>query len=121
MRISDWSSDVCSSDLLSCQNHPVNGFRIQYFLGKPAVSPIGRVASFSIGFTLILPIFPSGRARRQDALLEIPVHADSETTDTEHRQENGRASCRERECWNVYIRVVAVPLQKKNPRRTNYS
>src|SRR3546814_15711161 len=79
MRISDWSSDVCSSDL---------------------------VASFSIGFTLILPIFPSGRARRQAALLEIPVQADSETPDRESRQVRRRG--------RIAARIDAtIPMQHK--------
>src|SRR3546814_17976228 len=35
MRISDWSSDVCSSDLIACDIHPLNNLRVLKYLKRP--------------------------------------------------------------------------------------
>src|SRR3546814_12075353 len=97
MRISDWSSDVCSSDLSRySQNHPL----------IKAVLPFIRTPTNLIKFTAerspLAPMvkewrkdFMAGGARR-DLAIEI-----------------GRASCRERVWHYVYISVVAVSLKKK--------
>src|SRR3546814_18774101 len=83
MRISDWSSDVCSSDLLICG-------RWSHFNGQSHVVLMGdaaHTAHFAIG---------SGTKLAIDDAIEI-----------------GRASCRERVCQYVLISVVAVSLEKK--------
>src|SRR3546814_20359097 len=95
MRISDWSSDVCSSDLgtaeIGAQPIPVvadeNGrFDDQHMLALPLfVEDVGEV----------------GKAR-------VEAHH------MPFAQEIGRASCRARACKYVQISVVAVPLKKKN-------
>src|SRR3546814_20600728 len=105
MRISDWSSDVCSSDLpsVTSKNPPPKS--------PPAPSPANKSVPKS---------WPSTRtALSHSAVKAIPtpvldpvlfslsayLHIDS--------FEIGRASCRERVCWYVEIAVVAVSLKKK--------
>src|SRR3546814_17321054 len=105
MRISDWSSDVCSSDLLEnmlrfedggftvstadaqaiadWQKNPVTGAEIQY---RPA------------------------RVLLQD-FTGVPCVVD----------QIGRASCRERVCQYVYISVVAVSFKKKKITDMNHT
>src|SRR3546814_16138591 len=97
MRISDWSSDVCSSDLLyvlsvGCSNrqtfshlspcHDTLTLMIHSLDGNCAIST-----------AWIIP--PAGR------------------------REIGRASCRERVCQYVSISVVAVSLKKKRRHKKN--
>src|SRR3546814_18452141 len=90
MLISDWSSDVCSSDLIQGYFRPsleYNCFqRCLEAAGGGYRSDIKRLVSF--GFFLIFRVV---------LILDI-----------------GRASCRERVCQYVKIWVVAVTLQKQN-------
>src|SRR3546814_7427720 len=91
MRISDWSSDVCSSDL-----------------GLLADNDGHRAAVLGIG--------GFGRTEFGGAFLAIADHVDAARVDAERRQvifQIGRASCRERVCQYVSISVVAVSLKKK--------
>src|SRR3546814_5955241 len=77
MRISDWSSDVCSSDL-RCE-------RSALLRGGLPVPPLGHVAADGIGQRLHhLPGLAGDALRRGIDLLQI-----------------GRASCRERVCQYV--------------------
>src|SRR3546814_16489189 len=106
MRISDWSSDVCSSDLQApnrvdddraVQRHPVVGPGLVAPLGQPEFIErrIEQIARIIAGER------PPGAIR---ALL-----ARREPDDREPRVwEIGRASGRERACSYVYIWVVAV-------------
>src|SRR3546814_10119369 len=86
MRIMDWSSDVCSSDLLDAAvpEHSEKAFRLpnsgQRIYGSQSV--------------LVDPFFPIFDAARAQVRI-------------------GRASCRERVCQYVEISVVDVPLKKK--------
>src|SRR3546814_4157889 len=77
MRISDWSSDVCSSDLLEKAD-----------IASEIHIPAGTTASISTGLTIAVPAGLEAQARASsslpDGLLEI-----------------GRASCRERVCQYV--------------------
>src|SRR3546814_17587036 len=88
MRISDWSSDVCSSDLMS----------------EPSA------------YTPFLRRFTNERSReiqeaeRLYAWVKAHQGAFAETKVTEI----GRASCRERTCKYVSISVFAVSLTKQN-------
>src|SRR3546814_18954556 len=87
MRISDWSSDVCSSDLVS--------------------SKLARRAS---------PAFFRTSKRCRDAAHrrgKADRHQTSRHIDLRRQREIGRASCRERVCQYVEISVVAVSLKKK--------
>src|SRR3546814_18408998 len=94
MRISDWSSDVCSSDL-QFQGAVREAVRIPV-----AMSPL-----------LQLPVI--GAAIAPGRAIGI-ITADSGNLTTEFMaQEIGRASCRERVCAYVWISVVAVSLKKK--------
>src|SRR3546814_20710952 len=95
MRISDWSSDVCSSDLKANS------------LFSCIVSPIPHASSN-------LP----GRHNAANALATIAAtHAAGATI----AQEIGRASSRERVSQYVLISVVAVSLKKKNTNTTESS
>src|SRR3546814_11762925 len=93
MRISDWSSDVCSSDL-------------NRRFWKLCIIDFDK--TYAVAITLI---FLSLK------LLQLDIH-----TNIFERKENlltgffsqiGRASCRERVCQYVSISVVAVSLKKK--------
>src|SRR3546814_14991303 len=100
MRISDWSSDVCSSDL------PAHVADIDGRFRRTVIGAVGQRERLGIA---------RGNRRRPDRLQRLrqcrldrfgpaPQH---------HLQEIGRASCRERVCQYVYISVVAVSLKKK--------
>src|SRR3546814_4927901 len=82
MRISDWSSDVCSSDL--------SGVADVVTLGMQP----GPVRMFSA-----LTILPEQSAAEFDA--RHPQGADYVIVPAVHRDEIGRASCRERVCQYV--------------------
>src|SRR3546814_11235181 len=91
MRISDWSSDVCSSDL------HVKGITKA---ADAAVAAAGRA---------------SDRLTEQmKTLADATAAIDAQITDARAEREIGRASCRERVCQYVSISVVAVSLKTKN-------
>src|SRR3546814_13266085 len=93
MRISDWSSDVCSSDL-------IGGAR-----GKlPQVADWGRddVETGSQGGILI--------HKRQSYMAQ--PHSNGQWLSVRTMAEIGRASCRERVCQYVSISVVAVSFKQ---------
>src|SRR3546814_9159081 len=77
MRISDWSSDVCSSDLLAgveaCRTTPVTG------------APRAPYCLMGVCFECLVTI--DGTGNRQGCLMPL--------------EEIGRASCRERVCQYV--------------------
>src|SRR3546814_12387494 len=102
MRISDWSSDVCSSDLtlriervgLAAQD--VGQWmaidRQRLVLGQPAVD-------------LLIANRQDLRRERADGLAE---------RDAQIVGKIGKESCRERGCSYVLFSVVAVALKKRN-------
>src|SRR3546814_14515975 len=102
MRISDWSSDVCSSDLLGAGLAHRSGDADHLALHPRARGPAKRLQRrravrhqhMGLGDGLA-----DDRARR--ALAERLVD-----------EEIGRPSCRERMCQYVSISVVAVSLKK---------
>src|SRR3546814_16968834 len=104
MRISDWSSDVCSSDLPQFADATM-GYEMQY-------DGLGRHVTRLMTAQLV-PNFIHGPDVSEQDLLDyytepmglprIPVP-----------EEIGRASCRARVCQYVWIPVVAVSLTKKN-------
>src|SRR3546814_16656442 len=110
MRISDWSSDVCSSDLLF--TGALAGTRGAE-RGRPRLVRPGRAESFK-RCDAALPhlaamhagslVYVFGHGQLIQATCAIVVNA--------HWQ-IGRASCRERVCPYVSISVVAVNLKKK--------
>src|SRR3546814_20359817 len=89
MRISDWSADVCSSDLVP--NGSIRDIAGQWMAGSPAYDP----AAITIPTMVIVGA------------------ADTDTPPALAREESGRASCRERVCQYVQISGVAVSLKNK--------
>src|SRR3546814_19935855 len=92
MRISDWSSDVCSSDL-----HPA---RLDA-LGSPLAQLVGDAGENPAGDRNNAAGFFGQRNefhRRDGAAFRVEI---------------GRASCRERVCQYVSISVVADSLKQK--------
>src|SRR3546814_11563206 len=108
MRISDWSSDVCSSDLLLAEAADADG-GILYddpraiALRYRVLRAMGDQPAVTIPYTdnLVIPFTPTD----DDGLTR--------------NREIGRASCRERVCQYVYIPVVAVSFTK-HQKHTNY-
>src|SRR3546814_18060632 len=106
MRISDWSSDVCSSDLHLAPNPigpPLSAFPLLRF--RPRALRLGMLAPLDL---LLLVIRSEAFHPPFDNPLP-PLVGFQEI----HRLQIGRASCRERVCQYVYISVVAVSLKKK--------
>src|SRR3546814_952125 len=99
MRISDWSSDVCSSDLMLIENIRAQRADIErlteasHQAGDQTIAE--RLAEQIVDIDEVLP--------RLINLIAIPG-----TTD-----QIGRASCRERVCQDVSISVVAGSLKKQ--------
>src|SRR3546814_20553687 len=110
MRISDWSSDVCSSDLWSG-------------LAIPAV-PVAPAADTAEGFAASAD---DGGPRRQPELSEAVAYAPelaapaADLALLDDDDEIGRASCREKGCLYVLISVGAVLLKKKKHIKSNSS
>src|SRR3546814_18319220 len=99
MRISDWSSDVCSSDLL--------------VIGPPASKGDAGGQEDPGGEC---PGPHPARPRGIRPPLDQPGNGEGEGHRETHIAgvEIGRASCRDRVCQFVEISVVAVSLQKTN-------
>src|SRR3546814_12351604 len=124
MRISDWSSDVCSSDLKVrrlplprgetdifhdrlCDDQIVDSPEPVLRLGHPLAEPLG-VQRVLVG------IERRQKIRRVAHLLQFdpqPVKG--------RRIEIGRASCRESVCQYVSLSVVAVSLKKTKANNTH--
>src|SRR3546814_18915518 len=101
MRISDWSSDVCSSDLGAG--------------GTQAARPLRRSLC-----ALSIP-GPRADSLERTRILKKPWrkpqdpkrHFDKARARNYDRRKIGRASCRERVCQYVLISVVGVALKNK--------
>src|SRR3546814_11501331 len=113
MRISDWSSDVCSSDL-----HLLSSLRAER--SKPSVLDkadgwrlprrlqlLAMTGTSWLAPCAFLPDSPNGSDSRRAA------HESDRSLHREAGRKIGRASCRERVCKYVYISGVAVSLKKK--------
>src|SRR3546814_9484729 len=85
MRISDWSSDVCSSDLAT----EATGFKMTPQQLEAAITPKTK------WLVLNSPSNPTGAAYSRDELKALAAVL------MRHPQEIGRASCRERVCRYV--------------------
>src|SRR3546814_11657577 len=99
MRISDWSSDVCSSDLLMCEANGLDAGDTPH-LRDAMVDLIKIVEGF---FACGVASSVYGQADPSGNFMPEPVFSN----------EIGRASCRERVCQYVSISVVAVSLKRK--------
>src|SRR3546814_14844870 len=109
MRMSDWSSDVCSSDLgrdPAFHAEPLD-------LTRPP-APV-KTAAAAIAVRPMISVPPGSEA--------IKAVTAPDSIDEAHRlldagrNEIGRASCRERVCQYVSISVGAVSLKKKPSNR----
>src|SRR3546814_19023334 len=103
MRISDWSSDVCSSDLI------LDELRRSERLFAAATP--GQV---------LAPGAPGTGTMAEEAVLPDTTDAPDTTgaapsAEAPAPPKIGRASCRESVCPYVSISVVAVSLQQKTP------
>src|SRR3546814_13433221 len=97
MRISDWSSDVCSSDLNFLKGDAKGDQgQLAKQLKRFIKNCIYLCEQKDIGFLMTNHTYASQDMFNPDAKIKI-----------------GRASCRERVCQYVSISVVAVSLKKK--------
>src|SRR3546814_14005665 len=105
MRISDWSSDVCSSDLA---NAPTSGLYRNpgWRKGLP-----GARSGVSNGNRIHEPAAcPARDLERATATVSVSPRLAPHTI---RYKQLGRASFRERVCQSVLVSVVAVSLKKK--------
>src|SRR3546814_16280762 len=103
MRISDWSSDVCSSDL-------AGKITVVWAAPTGTTSEIRRTV-LQPGSTTWSPALRIGTVTNPRPKL---THVQNLTIVTAGQgRENGRASSRESECRYVSISVVAVSIKKK--------
>src|SRR3546814_16203910 len=100
MRISDWSSDVCSSDLAG-----IDALLLESAGGARSGSDLRMLIEHGRRLRSLMHYVP----RTLDHGL---VEALALTGALDPDLESGRASCRERVCQYVYISVVAVTLKK---------
>src|SRR3546814_4248719 len=101
MRISDWSSDVCSSDLLIARaveaggTHAVYGGSVQ----SPAVARVATMAGLmGVPVTIVIGATTAAKALPKHAPVRLAYEAGAEFREI---REIGRASCRERVCQYV--------------------
>src|SRR3546814_14178631 len=107
MRISDWSSDVCSSDLFGHIARDEHREHRQHLLEQPGVEPALRRGMARDGAANVL--------RSEDLAPYLVALPDRRRLRSQHRIEHiGRASCRERVCQYVSISAVAVSFKTKN-------
>src|SRR3546814_18194972 len=97
MRISDWSSDVCSSDLIVVILALATALRFYFvsWLGERTVADIRQAVQRNL-----LRLAPGFFEENRPSAIAS-------------RMKMGRASCRERVCQYVSIPVAAVTLKKK--------
>src|SRR3546814_17694338 len=107
MRISDWSSDVCSSDLRQSSIAVVQArpFFPSMFIEQepqiPSRQDLRKVTVLSTSFLILI-----------SASSPIGPHS-SRSTSNVYMREIGRAACRERVCQYVSISVYARSLTNK--------
>src|SRR3546814_17997424 len=117
MRISDWSSDVCSSDLQNVELRTLAGTTVNWRSGEtiPYVSGVSATTSglggIGNGGNGLNGAIGSAQTEKLETGLTRNLGRTFEANGGLVRR---RASCRERECPYVYISVVAVILTKKN-------
>src|SRR3546814_4603310 len=107
MRISDWSSDVCSSDLLD------RTFEFDHRLGHAFDAVFDQRVDDVAHRNRTIKLAGVRRLTDQDDLLAVDVLGTDFGFAVAFRVEIGRASCRERVCQYVSITVVAVSIKKK--------
>src|SRR3546814_12051564 len=113
MRISDWSSDVCSSDLLMIMGfvffHAFGNLKV--YFGAESFNHYGEFLR-----ELLVPLLPRTWGLwllRTGIIVAFVLHIHSAYSLTRmNRRAIGRASCRARVCQYVSISVVAVTSKK---------
>src|SRR3546814_13929029 len=102
MRISDWSSDVCSSDLADDVTRICffDGLAISRHEHQRVRHPHHAVEPHAVNVHA-LAVDAGADPQERDAVAMLGVH------------EIGREACRERVCQYVSITVVAVSLKQK--------
>src|SRR3546814_15406084 len=112
MRISDWSSDVCSSDLSSSTTSPrreeeriEKGRTQEHSHGKDNDERPDRATR------------PQPARQTKGATQDAPPRL-ALSPHRQRRRQTGRAPCREGVCQSVSIAVVAVPLKNKKKKKT---
>src|SRR3546814_18954463 len=109
MRSSDWSSDVCSSDLSFNGTVQVIGF-----IHDGRCNALKKLSYDAHGSTARnrTPTMPICRTADSTTAFGVALLSSMGRALVLHRQ-IGRASCRERVCQSVSISVVAVSVQNK--------
>src|SRR3546814_7734249 len=97
MRISDWSSDVCSSDLFSALMHDAPVIESEGRSWPLDLRHIGRAAEKRIEDDMAAAIRHALEEECGDLLAFLPGVAEIERT----AEQIGRATCRERVCQYV--------------------
>src|SRR3546814_13404540 len=105
MRISDWSSDVCSSDLEKHYPGRVSATALQNPDFAAYAQAFGGHGERVESTEQFAPAFERALASGKPAILHCLL------------DQIGRASCRERVCQYVSISVVAVSLNNKTNNR----
>src|SRR3546814_11239387 len=116
MRMSDWSSDVCSSDLFDMEDLRSQLRQMRNMGG------IGALASMIPGLAKAKAAManngPDDRLLlRMEAMVGSMTPKERAKPDILNAKQLGRASCRERECQDVQISVVAAYLKHKTNRK----
>src|SRR3546814_15769126 len=109
MRISDWSSDVCSSDLTEQQFPGIH------------VHGVGNAHQPRRFDVLDVHLVRAPIADRRFRRLGASGYPGRMQAEFGHPLEIGRASCRERVCQYVWIPVVAVSLKKKHTTNSTHN
>src|SRR3546814_12206633 len=114
MRISDWSSDVCSSDLgavtglLGANAIAATTVAVESVVLRHLEHQLANLGSSD----------PAAVAAISAIVAEARQHHDHSANHVQAGtfwpKENGRASCREDVCQSVWISGVGVSLKKKN-------
>src|SRR3546814_11219888 len=120
MRISDWSSDVCSSDLLG--DEPLRPWdaaaravstaakaKVAIVFGCERTGLTNEELDLCHAVTMI-PANPGYSSLNLSQAVQVLAY---ELRKASLPEENGRASCRERVCQYVSISVVAGEFKKK--------
>src|SRR3546814_16065999 len=110
MRISDWSSDVCSSDLLDAIPD-LSDNQVIVFTDWPGRSPQEVEDQITYPLTVNLQGLPGVRVVRSSSAFGFSM---INIIFEDAVDQIGRASCRERECQYGEISLGAVFVKKKS-------